>query len=101
MRAIDADFIIQKLTDFGAKKAELDRDLYLLGGVIAIVDNAPTIETVKHGKWLRIGKQHIQEWQMMNKCSACGHAVTNSTYVDKVIYFKFCPHCGAEMGGTE
>lgn len=59
------------------------------------------IDPVKHGKWLRIGKQHIQEWQMVNKCSACGHAVTNSCYVDSVVYFKFCPHCGAEMGGAE
>lgn len=92
MRAIDADFIIQKLTDFGAEKSELDRDLYLLGGVVAIVDNAPTIETVKHGYWIYTGEWNLPE------CSICRKVSHSALYGDEDAY---CPCCGAKMGGTE
>lgn len=71
--------------------------IYGLTKAIQIIDEQPTVESKECGEWLKIGKQHIQEWQMVNKCSACGHAVTNSAYVDSVVYFKFCPHCGAKM----
>lgn len=102
MRVVDADFIIQKLTDFGAEKAELDRDLYLLGGVIAIVDNAPTIETVKHGKWLYKGMDGDWQWHTDGKgqywhnfeCSICHKKQTNENYA-------YCPNCGAIMTGTK
>lgn len=57
------------------------------------------VDLVKHGKWMYIGKQHVHEFQAMNKCSVCKRAVYNVCYVDKVVYFNYCPHCGSKMDG--
>ena len=106
MRAIDADELKELLKEYQAEclknPIEIMGVLYGgLGAILDVIDQQPTIEPVKLGEWIKIGKHHIQEWQMMNKCSACGHSVTNSSYVDSVVYFKFCPHCGAKMCGDK
>lgn len=64
-----------------------------------VKQEAPTIEPVKRGKWLYVDKHHIQAWQAMNKCGVCKRAVYNEYCGFKVIYFKYCPHCGAKMDG--
>ena len=65
----------------------------------SLLNNAPTVEPVKHGEWVYVDKCHIQEWQAINKCSVCGRSVCDATYGDKVVHFKYCPHCGAKMEG--
>ena len=53
----------------------------------------PTIDPVKHGKWIKISDRNY-------KCSVCGAWWTvdrDSTMKD----FAFCPSCGASMEGSE
>lgn len=52
------------------------------------VEDAPTIDPVKHGTWI---EYPIAD--EMNKCSECG-----------VLRFgesNYCPNCGAKMEGSE
>lgn len=50
-----------------------------------MVDNAPTIDPVRHGRWIDSGEGWV-------KCSVC-HAWD---YYDG---FDYCPNCGAKMDG--
>ena len=94
MRTVDADFIIQKLTDLWAEKAELIRDLNLLRGAIDIVNNAPTIETAKYGEW--------EESPCFDYCFwVCTNCEFPSEAIAAPSLYKYCPNCGAIMTGTK
>lgn len=62
-----------------------------------VIKRQPTIEP-KRGKWIFEKGDNVtccDGW----RCSAC-----NETYHTKVPYFaeyKFCPNCGAKMGGAD
>lgn len=49
----------------------------------------PTIDTVKHGKWIEDKERD------MLRCSVC-----QNFYVENYMFwFKYCPECGARMDG--
>lgn len=76
MRLIDADALRGPLMAFDSK-------------VLDIVDNAPTIDPVKHGAWVK------------GSCSICGEDALLDD-VENEFLSKYCPCCGARMdGGTE
>ena len=50
------------------------------------IDNAPTVDPVKHGHWTRDKDGYF--------CSVCG---LYFQYSDS----KYCPHCGARMDEVE
>lgn len=81
MRLIDADELKEDMLE------ESDwwenADVWVAHNVI---DNAPTIEPIKRGKWIN---QSPFDW----KCSACGFEVEQ--YCDH----NCCPNCGAKMVG--
>lgn len=58
-------------------------------GVVNIINDAPTIDPVKHGRWNAVGKNHYTQ---INKCSACGASYD--------FISNFCPSCGAKMDGA-
>ena len=72
-----------------------------------ILEQLPTIDPVKHGKWIERKVTHednrrstiIADWQSA-KCSNCGkHHTTPYLY-----YFfndNYCPNCGATMERSE
>lgn len=84
MRLIDAD----ALRDDVLNDNTYDNDTvnYYLG----IIDYAPTVYTVIHGKW------QIDEFG--NFCSNCKEYV-ESTAEDKKMNTNYCPNCGAKMDG--
>jgi hypothetical protein len=94
MRLIDADklkFDMDCNIDFGG----IDNRLV----VLEQIDNAPTVEERKVGKW--IYDKASQNW----RCSVCNETPKTmgfcgtSDFMEKE--FTFCNHCGAEMRGAE
>lgn len=57
-----------------------------------IIDEQPTIEEHKKGKWLRTDKHDIY-YQPGYECSVCG--------VLTICHGNYCPNCGADMRGEE
>ena len=90
MRLIDADALVE---DIGkeideAKKAPLYDYCAGMRNVIRLVKPMPTIDTVKHGRWII-----CQEFDHKLKCSQCG---CHTVWMDEVVP-NYCPYCGARM----
>ena len=88
MRLIDAD----------ALKAEwpeptdwLDRDQVLchITWFRAVIDNMPTIDPVKHGRWITT---EYNDGSVLCECSYCGHARPRDG-----LPINYCPNCGCRM----
>ena len=105
MRQIDADALQYRRKDYGGYDDVSDKErtegiMFLLKEDI---DNAPTIDPVKHGKWRkkRVVKCDgiIEEFQQA-QCSACGcfHTTPYEYYFED---YKYCPRCGAKMERSE
>lgn len=70
---------------------------------IKALNNLPTIDHVRHGKWTEKKVTHednrrstiIADWQSA-KCSNCGkyHTTPYLYYFD---HYNYCPNCGAKM----
>ena len=63
-----------------------------LGLAIQTVENAPTIDPVRHGKW------EDYDGVIRINCSNCGKVYFNTTILE-VGKCNFCPNCGAKMDG--
>ena len=96
MRLIDADALVENIESEIDKenKVPLDDDrkyFYCAGmrNVIRFVKRMPTIDAVKHGRWV--------ERSVLGTaiCSICGYCA-DSVYAD-----RYCRHCGAKMDGKE
>ena len=84
MRLIDADEVIKKINDFEiTPTTNLFR---LLGGVIGIVNNAPTVDPVKCGKWEKMPQ--LCRWWI---CTQCNHII------HRVVLPHYCECCGSKM----
>ena len=92
------------LKDADAIKAELrkrldDGLLYTLADVIEVIDELPTIDPVKHGKFVNDNGLY--------RCTACNDHCAVAGWADCIpeehMYraFKFCPNCGAKMQRSE
>lgn len=90
MRLIDADKLKKHYAWWGndgeeyrERKADFD----------VIVDLQPTVDPVKHGRWIEIS----HPWY---ECSECGErtAVVN---LNGEVVWNYCPNCGARMDGGE
>jgi hypothetical protein len=93
MRAIDADKLSDSLLKrereircFGKDVKELE-DCHRM---IDLVDQQPTIEVVKRGKWIDDGDCFI--------CSNCRKAFG---FLSAKCVTNFCPDCGADMRSGE
>lgn len=64
-----------------ADNYDLNNGLILAMNAVADV---PTIDPVKHGKWIETGLVDVIE------CSECGWIKTEP-------YWNYCPHCGTRM----
>lgn len=63
----------------------------------AIIESVPTIDSVKHGKWVDF---MTEEWCTFDecKCSVCGVVEYFNKGWKK---FSYCPNCGARMDEVE
>ena len=102
MRLIDADALkgqIRETIKVYKTNGEFDEPLKrfcnMLRQEIKAIDNAPTIEPVKHGKWT-VDEKHTEEiYTNPVYCSVCGKDVV----MDYGEYAPYCPNCGAKMKG--
>lgn len=86
-RYIDAEKI--KYTEYINGDVTVSKDL---------VKKIPTadVQEVRHGK-MNMYKPRSMNRNATYKCSVCGKLC--SSYYNDVGEWKFCPHCGAKMGG--
>ena len=85
MRAIDADALKKDLTRFYNNEVTAKQ----------LIDEQPTIEPRKKGKWKQV---HVGGFtpggNSLSVCSECGWEFgTHRIYPD----YNFCPNCGADM----
>ena len=103
MRLIDADALMKTLgiTDMDCDKcAWCDREWSRckrgsdFEDACCAIENAPTIEERKNGKWRRrlVDCGFNADWH----CSRCGWKTSLEEHG-----YNFCPNCGADMRGEE
>ena len=93
-RLIDADALIHRLLNTKIVAANL---FQYANAVTNMIGDAPTIEAepVRHGYWENANgrpKTYIR------KCSVCGK---EAYFCGRGCSYKYCPNCGAKMGGGE
>lgn len=98
MRLIDADALAEELWNIRWDLQMMDdtqtADKMMAGLRKAEIklENAPTIDPVKHGRW-------IKDELITGTCSVCGwDAIFAET---DVVGMSYCPNCGAKMDGVE
>ena len=113
MRLIDADALIDDLMERYCKECDKRKGIkngkwqiiYEIGeapcracevdDVKAELEEAPTAQERKKGKWIRLDEYPDDE---SLKCSECG--VVLEDWVMGA-FFNYCPNCGADMRGEE
>lgn len=96
-RLIDADLLKERIFAETPEHEKGVVDIFF-EAVATMIDEQPTIEERKTGKWLerKVSSENvIDEWQSA-RCSVCGkyHTTPYMYYFDS---FSFCPNCGARM----
>ena len=87
MRLIDADALKGRMLAETPEHEKGVADLFL-EAVAAMIDEQPTIEERKKGKWVHNPDPMAGEGYWY--CSECGR--------DTYTCFDYCPNCGAKMG---
>lgn len=87
----------QRLIDATTLRAEFTgnfSEMWHYTGIWAMIDIAPTIDPVKHGKWTI---EDLTPGTMRVACSEC----RISRWLERGRFYKYCPHCGARMDGEQ
>lgn len=74
-------------------------DTYDKACIIGVIDEQPTIEERKNGKWMPHPNREFREWDI---CTACGVGCKRRDYEDGGMTeynYPYCPNCGADMRG--
>lgn len=94
-RLIDAELLTTNIAQIAKACARSDAQKALVGRILFMIDNMPTIEAepVKHGRWI---KHRIDDPKSIlygavkdTTCSICGKSTPYNT--------EYCMHCGARM----
>lgn len=99
MRLIDADALIEKAYWHG--QIPTHGNLYPEGVEAVDVDNiedAPTIDPVRHGRWIKLSGMMPPEFMGKHFCSLCDGCAPNDFGHQKLS--PWCPWCGAKMDGV-
>lgn len=89
MRLIDADTI------FNNELLLVRTECYdAVHAVIERINNAPTVDPVKHGHWIEVQRIHEKDHTAICECSLCGDTVW---VYDGQRAWNYCPNCGAQM----
>jgi len=98
-RLIDADALKELIANnvYPVQDAFNDRDygMFWTGGIEKAIDDAPTVDPVKHGRWINANEGLWNTVEVL-KCSVCGE-IDNRMYRSDA----YCPNCGAKMDEVE
>lgn len=89
-----ADYQLQESPNWGANGMGNTDAYEAITECIRVIEQAPTIDPVKRGKWEKIigdGK--------LGKQVRCGHC--GEQFWAWMAQFRYCPNCGARMDGEE
>lgn len=70
-------------------------DTYDKACIIGVIDEQPTIEERKTGKWIEVDDHYNR---ISGRCSVCGWEAL--LYETDVVGMNYCPNCGADMRGS-
>lgn len=112
MRLIDADALMNALgiTDMDCRKCEWrDKEWNLCNrgsdfeDACCAIENAPTIEERKTGRWIPRCDRPKQEVFICSECGRFAYSPwTGNRRTQKKNWckYRFCPNCGADMRGV-
>lgn len=99
IRLIDGNALQRKISALCEKNKELI-DNWFANIIDDEIEDFPTIDPVKHGKWIKRAKTNPYvelcsdyDWE----CSECGKMDTHNEKVE----VRYCWNCGARMEGEE
>ena len=95
MRLIDADLLKGQMESV-CMGIMAGTDSY--GAPLKTIDNAPTVDPVKHGHWVEVQRIHEKDHTAICECSLCGDTVW---VYDGQRAWNYCPNCGAKMDEVE
>lgn len=96
MRPIDADERKQQLEN---PYTEYPIMIQLRKVLKDFIDDAPTIDLVRHGEWKSKMLDKFRKYEVV--CSECGAKyIGNYDAYDEPYDFNYCPNCGAQMDGA-
>lgn len=95
MKLINADTLKEKAFTWEAYEyATEDVDVVF----VEDIDNVPTIEYVKHGRWVYYDDETIEDGGRCSVCQ-CDQPVFLEDWKWKYVETDYCPNCGARMDG--
>ena len=101
MRLIDADVLKEVIANNVYLVSDCinsrDYGMFWTGGIEKAIDEQPTIEELKKGKWLPDNNNYYEERFV---CSECKGNFKVATCMGKPMW-KFCPNCGSYNGGGD
>lgn len=93
MRLIDADALRDRILGWFHRDSQ-DADIQddMAASVIMGIDAAPTVDPVRHARWLPVKDDYGRHHQ--GQCSNCGCEPLRNPFHSPWMY---CPNCGARM----
>ena len=88
VKLVDAKLLTTNIAQIAKNCARSDAQKALVGRILFMIDNMPTIEAepVKHGRWIDTGSG-----QECSICKEIQYGYDNGRH--------YCPNCGARMDG--
>ena len=97
-RLIDGDKLGKEIFCHSYGVSILENENKVLGEVLQMVHNAPTIEERPHGEWERWGSPFSDD--TIANSIVCSICKARYVEIDGEV-FNFCPNCGARMKGGD
>jgi rubrerythrin len=73
-----------------------DKGMFTVG-IMQAIDEQPTVDPVKHGKWIVWDEIVAGIYHTVSECSECGFTTDKMSREE----MPYCPNCGARMDKDE